>query len=345
MEPVNSTQQKNKGYIKGALGAAGVCYAGRVASTVIAMTAKNAAKVDEQTKAILSTLSQDVLEKTGLAKKGVEIINVKDASIEDAFKNPIKFTSDLHDFSGDKKALDAIKEEFLNSKFIKALAKLDETNGTKEVEKALDKEAMKQIAPFKLGLNACFMPKSNKILLPENNFRTSVFHEIGHSLNTNFGTVTKQLQKLRGFSMIAPIAIIATSLLNKKIKGAERKESEMPTNPVKKAFVKTADFIKDHAGILTGLAFAPTLIEEACATLKGQKELKSLITDNQQLKNAFKQVKKTNIIALGSYALAGASFVAAAKVAINIKDKAQQNANFKAQLKQESLSELNAHQG
>ena len=346
MEPVNSTQPKNTGYIKGALGAVGAWGAGQVIASGAGLAARSAAKVDPQTKATLTQLSQDVLEKTGLAKKCVEIITVKDIpSLREAFKNPKEMLNRISDFSQDEKALKAYKEEFLSSGFLKKLMGKSSEEFNRALDMEANNEAIKGLAQFKMGLNACFLPNTNKILLPENNLRPSVFHEMGHAMNANFGTVTKQLQKMRGLSTIVPAAVIATSLLNKKKQGVKRQESEMPTNPIKKAFVKTADFVKDHAGLLTGLAFVPMLVEEGCATLKGQKALKSLVKDNVDLKNVLKQVKKTNAIAYASYVLAAVSTVAACKVAINLKDRAQDKAYFKAKTAAEIHNGLQGHQG
>ena len=80
---------------------------------------------------------------------------------------------------------------------------------------------------------------------------------------------------------------------------------------------KTNNFIRDNAGKLSFVATIPMLVEEAAATIKGQKWAKEFLTPDLA-----KKVLKGNSIAYGSYLLTAASLVFASWTAVKIKDRA-----------------------
>lgn len=91
---------------------------------------------------------------------------------------------------------------------------------------------------------------------------------------------------------------------------------------------KTNNFIRDNAGKLTFAAALPMLIEEAMATVKGQKYANKVLKPDLA-----KKVLKGNAVAYCSYlavALLGSLGVA---TAVKIKDNAMEKKEYKALLK------------
>lgn len=171
-----------------------------------------------------------------------------------------------------------------------------------------------------MGLNACYLPKANKIITPDKHLQTSVFHEIGHALNANGNILTKGLQKCRPLAKFVPTIVLLVSLLNKTPKNANNSEENKSEGILK----KTANGIKNHAGLISGLAIAPIVIEEGLASLRGQKLAKGLVKEGKLSKELFKKIKLTNLGDFTSYASLLVATVIAINAAIKAKDKAQQ---------------------
>lgn len=175
------------------------------------------------------------------------------------------------------------------------------------------------IISTKKGVNAAFFPKEvkglgitlfpkNTIIMPEKDISHALYHEMGHAHNFNKSSVLKFLQKCRPVSMFLPALIALYGAFSRKSKP---KDGEELTSAQ-----KTNNFIRDNAGKLSFVATIPMLVEEAAATIKGQKWAKEFLTPDLA-----KKVLKGNSIAYGSYLLTAASLVFASWTAVKIKDK------------------------
>lgn len=151
---------------------------------------------------------------------------------------------------------------------------------------SIEKQVTKSCTAIINGKNAQYINTTKKILLPESKLQLAFFHEAGHALNANMGTMTKVLQKSRMLGLLViPISLIAL-FKNKK------EEGEKP-----KGFLdKATDFIKNNAGKLTFAALIPKLSEEGIASLKGNKMAKSVLDADLA-----KKVAKSNAYAFASY--------------------------------------------
>lgn len=187
------------------------------------------------------------------------------------------------------------------------------------------------------GLNAAFLPKDvkafgvtlypkNTIIMPEKDISYALYHEMGHAHNFNKSSVLKLLQKCRPVSMLLPVLIATYGAFSRKSKP---KDGEELTSAQ-----KTNNFIRDNAGKLSLVATIPMLVEEAAATIKGQKWAKEFLSPDLA-----KKVLKGNSIAYGSYLLTAASLVFASWTAVKIKDKLIAKKEQK-QAEQEKLANL-----
>ena len=131
--------------------------------------------------------------------------------------------------------------------------------------------------------------KMNTILLPEQKLSLTAFHEIGHAANANLSKIGKLLQKSRAPLMFGVMPIIALIALWKTKKAPEQKPQG--------AVDKTTTFIKENSGKLTFAAFLPILIEEAMASIKGNKFAKNAGLSTELLS----KVVKTNKIGYLTY--------------------------------------------
>ena len=149
--------------------------------------------------------------------------------------------------------------------------------------------------------------KKNSIIMPKNDISGAVFHEMGHAMNYHFSTIGKTLQKLRPLSMLgsALIGLYGACTRKSKSKNGEELNSKQKTN----------NFIRNNAGLLAFGASVPMLIEEAMATVKGQKFADKLLS-----KELAANVSKGNKIAYCSYALIGIFSALGAFTAVKIKD-------------------------
>ncbi len=222
--------------------------------------------------------SLKALEKSNLANKGVEILTINHSNIFDVSRKcteemlkKIKIKSDM---------MPDIIENFMQT-------------------------ACSQVAQ---GKNAFFNPKVNKILVGENKeLSATVFHEMGHAMNTNFSKLGKILQKTRGLNVVAVPIIAITSVLHRNKYDEYGEQSKLN---------KAGEFIKKHSGVLTALSWAPTILEEGMASLKGGKLAKELLD-----KSLVKKINKTNALGFASYVLCAAASIAGIKVATAISDK------------------------
>lgn len=146
---------------------------------------------------------------------------------------------------------------------------------------------------FKFGVNAAFVPEKNKVYISEKGLYSSVFHELGHALNYNCTKFMKFMQKAR---ILTPYGVPAVGLGLFAAGLLHRVKPESQDRP-KSSWEKTKDFVKQHSGKLTLLTFAPMLVEEAAASVKGIKIAKNYFTPEQVSK-----LVKGYKYAFGSYA-------------------------------------------
>lgn len=357
---------KNKGFIRGQMANGAIATAASLPTVGILQAMKKVSKVSKKEIDDLSIASQKGLELTGLKQKGVEIFSIQeDPELKTKMKDLIGCAGKLYksifskndelieqcaeeakkslerlfeNAKEDQEAMDALKTEILSSKKLK--------NGIPEMNEAIAQNIanMQALTMFKNGSNACYLPHANKIILPSKTLRTSVFHEMGHAMNNNGGMIMKALQKCRPLAKIVPGAVLMVSLLNKRPKNSEK----VDTSTLKGKMQNVADKTKKHAGLITGLAMLPMVLEEGIASLRGQGVAKKLVSEGSLSKELFKKIKATNFGGFASYALAATGAVAACELAIKIKDNIQKKYEEKKAMQGSANTEgigLNAHQG
>lgn len=184
--------------------------------------------------------SKKALEQSGLAAKGVELVDVSKLS-----------SKELAKFA------DGAIPSWLN----KILPK--------KYRPIIEKKIQASLNTIKAGNNAAFLPNSNKILVNMKKMSGATFHEMGHALNKNSSVIGKALQKLRKPGMLlGSAALLIGAFKRKKVEGEEPKGISD----------RFTTFIKNNAGKLAFLGFVPTLVEEAMASIKGAKMAKPLVS-------------------------------------------------------------------
>lgn len=345
LTPSSSTtdrKTKNKGVI-GAIIASKVvsdCMDG-LNTGVIGLMQK-VSQVSQKDSVELSNAAQKALEQTGLKDKGVKIYTVPELkgngnvfeNIVRRFKNEVPTLSREEIFGGENtEPFGAVVEDIKSNKLIRKIAESKIISNSQGTENFYEYLAEKQYAPLKVGVNAGYFMNANKILIPDKHLQPSVFHEMGHAKNANSGLFLKTLQKIRPAAIKwLPGAILLISILNKRPK---KSEDEKYANRTK--LQKAADFIKDHAGILTFGSMGFAIAEEGIASLRGQKIAKSLVEDGSLSKELFKKIKKTNLVGFSSYIIGALGACLVCEAAIKVKDKIQQ--------KYETKLRMEYHQG
>ncbi len=150
--------------------------------------------------------------------------------------------------------------------------------------------------------------KKGTILMPQKAIPHAAFHEIGHSLNLHFSKFGAFLQKFRnlGFTAASLIALFGAFTSNSR----EDKNSDKLT-PLQ----KTKNFVRDNAGKLAFAVTIPTLVEEAMATVKGQKLANALLPQDLA-----KHVSKCNKLAYLTYISTSLMLGLSAYFAVKIKN-------------------------
>ncbi len=222
-------------------------------------------------------------------------------------------------------AYNALKEEVGSIKFIKKLAKHFGT----DMEHTKETVADILMSRYKSGSNACYLAHANKIITPDKVLRTSTFHEMGHALNANGGIILKSLQKMRPMQTLAPLVLL--------IALANKRKTTDKTNENDSKIQKTKDFVKRNAGKLTLFAYAPMVLEEGLATLRGENIARKLVKSGDLSKELFKKVKLTNAGGFASYALTAIGTALVTKLAIKVKDNIQAKYEQKIQNKKSMI--------
>ena len=290
MKPNTEKHNPKAVLVGGAIGMAVPSYT--VYESVKKMTTEDARSMADYMKLLMpeadtlentKNVASKILEETGLKSKGVKINFV----------------------DGSKESLDSLSELIKN-----------EVGQNSVFSRQMGRNYYET---FKEGANAAFFPKGNQVVVNSKNLFTTVYHELGHSMNANGNWFTKGLQKARaitpfGVSLLAPV-FLAVGLLHKV-------DNEKPKE--QKGFVeKSLDFMANNAGKLTLATYIPMLAEEGLASVRG-------------LKAASKHLPKDIMGKLGkNYAVAWCTYAATAavisagvalgvRVANNIKSKKAQ---------------------
>lgn len=276
----------------------------------------------------IHTALKKAMDETGLAKKGVEILKVKE-NLEGGFDltTPVMKTitgsgsklkmSDFIDILPENRATkDLIKNEletaFKNNPLFAVITKV---MGKEKVNNMLEFTAKMQTSSLEKGINAFTLLRNNKIVMPELKLSTAGFHEIGHALNANFSKTGKFLQKLRPAALLAfPVMLIGAF-------GRQKPDSE---NKVKNAYNKTINFIRDNAGLLAFGTVLPMVIEEGMASFKGNKLAKQMLS-----RDLASKVAKTNRGGFITYLGMAAAVGIASDIAVRIKNHLQNKHNIK----------------
>lgn len=162
-----------------------------------------------------------------------------------------------------------------------------------------------QEGPLLTHKNKTFYMKNNSVLLPKKKLLPVGFHELGHAMNYNFSKIGKLLQNSRKISKPLAVIIGLYSLLTTTT--PKSKYRNLTTGE------KTTNFVRENAGKLAFLAFAPMLIEEGMATLKGQKWANKLL-DKDTAKQVFKCNKTAYLSYLGAATFMGLGVWAGVKI-------------------------------
>lgn len=358
--PPKEPKIKNKGDIKAQYCASLVAMPVAVANFGIKQGMKKISEVSTEDSAQLIKSARKGLKDSGLYEQGAGIYKMNEVSAKEIFpvvKKVVKnvFSGNFDAVEGnikelekslkygkkDYRAINAFwkdnKKQQENSLSFKLFFKNKNTeaaNNSKlnEFGENLGKEVGKAIGKvktlsFKLGENACCLIETKKIIIPDKHLQTSVFHEMGHALNSN--GILKGFQKCRPLASILPAFILFAALANKRKVNDETYADDSKLQ-------KGKDFIKRNAGKLTFLSMMPMVAEEGIASLRGQKIAKNLVKSGDLTKNLFRKIKLTNLCGFSTYLLGAAAATATVKAAISIKDKTQAKYEAKQMAKYEA---------
>lgn len=325
---------RNKGIIRANMAQGLMAFPATAASVGVIAGMRKAAKVGYEDNISIKKAVSETLTNTGLRDAGVKVSFVNQPKklpksingFVDLFKNIIDNPS-----KSDLKVMETISNELkadfdknkLKKAYFEKLLKIDSDSlFAGELSKKI--KSLPYFIQFKLGINAAFLPNVNQIVVPDKALSVSAFHEMGHAMNANFSKVGKFLQQNRKIAMIAAPAIALVAICTKKKVSEPKSEKKIQ---------QAKDFVKRNAGKLSFLAFAPVLIEEAMASLKGNKMAKMVLSPE-----LLKKVKMTNALGFSSYLLAAATTGLTTMLAVKIKDNIQEKHEQKRLLKAQKNS-------
>lgn len=234
--------------------------------------------------------------------EGVDRVEVKNA-LNNALKNSGAADKGVKivDYAG--KQVSKTHAYDLLSKIYKKIARGEAKPSDLKIKRIFNKIIHNEI---KLGNNAGFDPKLNKVFINTDKLGLAGFHEIGHSINKNLSKFWHGMQKLRMPGMIAAGVIGTIAVFKRK-----KVEGEEPKNIID----KTTTFIKNNAGKLTLLSFVPIVAEELKATARGNKLAKQLLSPELA-----KKVAKCNAFGAATYVLTAGLTALAAVLGSKIRD-------------------------
>ena len=152
---------------------------------------------------------------------------------------------------------------------------------------------------YKFGKNACYVPKSNEVIINTDKISIAGFHELGHAMNnlmSKYGV--KYLAKMRapGYAIAGLMEYFAI-FSRTKPKGAPR---------------NLTDVIEDNCGKIAFVAMLPIVAEEAIASIRGVKLAKKAGVPEQMI-NSMKKLYKKALITYGGRAVLGGLAVYASR--------------------------------
>ena len=154
---------------------------------------------------------------------------------------------------------------------------------------------------YKAGTNACFVPKTNEVILNTDKISIAGFHELGHAMNnlmSKYGV--KYLAKMRGLGYaIAGLMEYFAIFSRTKPKEAQR---------------SITDIIEDNCGKIAFIAMLPIVAEEAIASKRGLKLAKENGLPEQLIKNMKKLYGKALLTYSGRAVLGGLAVYASRKI-------------------------------
>ncbi len=166
--------------------------AASVLSTPFALKMLQLSKLTDDEFNAISHAMPNVLEKSGLAKKGCGIIRATADNLSE-IKN-------------------ILLDEVRNNAIFKFMPKF--------VQEA---EAIKTLREVDKGFNAFCAFKNKKIIMPEKTLALAFFHEAGHAMNSTMSTLGKTLQKCRSLAFLTLPILLVSLLKGKKSEGEQAK--------------------------------------------------------------------------------------------------------------------------
>ncbi len=231
-----------------------------------------------------ATPAFDLYEKSGLKNNGVKLFHIDKNNFDEVLKNVFsknkKKTKSIDEYNPVKRFLIKLRGKKFNSR-------------------------MRLIAD---GYNACYIPAHDTILINTKKLGYAAFHEMGHALHYKDSAVRNFINKSKTpiIKYGAP-AILAIGLLKNK-KGDNEKS--------KNIFDRTTDFIKNNAGKLTALCYAPILAEEATASVLAVNLAKGYLD-----KPMFKTMCKYNVFGFMTYLTGAALAGLTTRLGVYVRDK------------------------
>ncbi len=262
---------------------------------------------------IMGTVVNGIIAKTpkSISSRAMSaMIKINDGLTKDEFEHLQKGISNAFDKSNlASKGVSILRATKDNSAQVNKIMKGEYNKGLLKYLPERIKEYNSKLSGTTItkGKNACYVPTSKKRLLPKSKLNLAFFHEAGHALNANMSTIGKTLQKNRTALLYLALPILIISLFKTK-----KAEGEEPQNKLD----KITTFIKNNAGKLTFALYTPTLLEEALATIKGNKLAKEFLNPNLA-----KKVAKTNALGYLTYIVTAACAGLGVYLANKIKDE------------------------
>lgn len=154
---------------------------------------------------------------------------------------------------------------------------------------------------YKLGKNACYIPKSNEVVINTDKISIAGFHELGHAMNdlmSKYGV--KYLAKMRGIGYaIAGLMEYFAIFSRTKPKGAPR---------------SFTDIIEDNCGKIAFIGMLPIVAEEYIASKRGLKLAKASGLSEPLINNMKKLYQKALLTYGGRAVLGGLAVYASRKI-------------------------------
>ncbi len=283
---------------------------------------KKTALPDKETESLQGAIKK-TLETSGLNKKGVKLLRTDEFLSFETLNN--------------KKALEELRDAIKNGKGYKFLSRLFPDKYKQALDNGFDIAIKTRLIECIEGVNAFFCKQKNLIVAPEKSLQGIIFHEMGHALNAN-GNL-KALGKLYPLGRVLPVVTLLSSLILNRKKDDKKVSSDNKKADLKKTFVK-------HAPKIAFLSCLPILLEEAIASLRGQKMANELIKKGELAKKLGRNVAKCNALGFSTYLAFAASGALGVKLALAMQNRIQgTKKDAETACDKMSAMKLKAHQG